>query len=248
MAPHHLLVPTTEWYNRVMSANMDMDMEMSGDGPTDYSDFEYQQIRCQNVIPDSASDGTNVLGKVDIDVLEEQGGLSTNEVAELVYIETETYIEQETDSGLLGSTSESMCEVRGVVGSDIGEPDLFQSSGEDQQGDIIAGTASGGTQAAYQTQSVSSAFHGFAATAGTAFTNDTVGAGGSFSGTPVNKSKNFRDLTNRGPVLGANDNITVIHQFTSSSVNNQVRSNVRIHLVWDISTVDDASEQFSVPS
>jgi len=95
---------------------MSMDMDMSGEGPTDYADYDYQVLRVEDKATNN-SGSVNEQFLTTIEPLEAIGGLSNNEVAELVYMEVQATIEPEDESESQGVAT--IAEYRGVIGANI---------------------------------------------------------------------------------------------------------------------------------
>jgi hypothetical protein len=231
-----------------------------GDSGTDYSDFEYQQINFEhrNDSPETSATNSNSRVKVDYDPLESKAGLDIDEVAELVYFElhADLEFEHETDSQGLPS----YCELRGSFGTNLGELDEVANGDNEKNKDgpdvTVLDTFGGGFDRVItkgQTISRPEVFQMFRATGEGGFADqgsgiDTGGGlGGGGSTSPFYAEKHWRNLTGRGPVLDSSDELNLITSHITSDNVIEVGSQTRIHLVWDVSTVDDAGQKFSVP-
>lgn len=208
-------------------------MEMNGgSASTDYSDFEYQQTAHSVTLGDSGN--VNATGGFQVEPLEGQGGLNTNEVAELVAMFVTVSVEYEGEEG----TAPSDYECRGVIGANLGNNDSFElengaNSAED--GTLITGTSSNPSFASY-VEAEDQIFI-------------PVRHDGSTEGSPntIQYERQWRELTNRGPVLDASDSIDTVLRLVKSGGNN-MRAVARLHLIWDTAEVSDAGRAFSVPN
>jgi hypothetical protein len=185
---------------------------------------------------------------VDIEPLAAAGGLSNNEVAELVYLEVQAILEPETefaDQNVAGNT-----EVRGVVGINLPKtrsafPNDFpvQSDGTvienngfvDRPNPFRASTL---TDDAYLQQ--------FQVENVPPFDDETNGPGGG-STDHFYAEKQYRNLTNRGPVLDSNDDITVLATIVADDYTGPIEAPIRLHMLWDVAETSDAGRKFSVP-
>jgi len=60
-------------------------------------------------------------------------------------------------------------------------------------------------------------------------------------------NRDYRSLTNRGPVLDSTDDISVYQSINVGDTITAFSGEVRIHMVWDVAEVDEAGRAFSVP-
>lgn len=212
------------------------------DSSTDYSDFRFQQANLDVVKLDTGN--TNLTGFYDFEPLEPVGGLANNEVAELVYLETQVGMEfeQESDDQDVGSSTE----VRGTVGSNLSNDagSLVANGGINVDGELSddsLGDLDGNTLADNRI------FQMFRVEGSPAFDDEANGTGGGGSAPQQVYEKHFRDLTGRGPVLDQTDDMSAtIRIVTGDSVITE-RANVRLHMYWDVAEVSDAGREFSLP-
>jgi hypothetical protein len=249
-----------------------MSINMDSDGPVDYSDFEYQQfaIEHESASPQFLSGNTDDTAEIntqayfEFDPLQTKGGLGAGEVAELVYAEIQASVEPEDDSG--EQTDASVAEFRGVFGSDLApsqETLLLnltqnieaQSVGTQQGGNINIDTDETGNVAPFspgETQSRDNIFQMFQSYCalpsdeGSLAESASSASGGSHETQLY--TKNWRELTGRGPVLDSSDSLSAVTRVVAGNSVLSVTGVLRGHLVWDISTVEDVDDRFSVPS
>lgn len=232
-------------------------MDMSGDFTgTDYSDFEYQFVDIDFGLTPSA-DTTNIGAEAvyTIEPLQFAGGLSQNEVAELVYLETYAGIELEDEAG--NQQVATTAETRGAVGINLpNSQDAFISKVQTSTGDPVDASVevvgtNNGVNAEDDIRPLSSVrtderfLQAYRAKFSPPF--DDTGPGGSGSHDHFHDKKHFRRLTGRGPVFDANDDLSVSTAFNVGSSVTGGGSTIRLQCVWDVAEVDDAGRAFSVP-
>lgn len=222
-----------------MSVNPDMNES------TDYGDFRFQQVQFEH--KDRTADGANSQSTIvfEVDPLESMGGLQTNEVAELVYMETQVSLEyeDETDDQDVGAS----VEYRGSVGANLDAKADEVGSGN-TAGDVTIIDASGGSDTStVRTQAKDEVFQSFRLQGNPPFDDETNGPGGSGDNQTVVYEKNWRQLTGRGPVLDANDDISQVSRLILADHIIPISALTRLHLVWDTAEVDEAGRAFSVP-
>lgn len=222
-----------------MSVNMDMD----GTG-TDYSDFQVQQVAIEQQLQPSGQ-GARTFDKFTVEPLEGVGGLSTNEVAELVYLEVQAGIEYDTevDDQNVGSQTE----FRGVVGVNLpatGSTFTTRTNVRVDTENIETQNATNNNRGGTATDNARLAH--FQTFSGVPF--DTGGGPGG-SGVTVGYRAEFsyRDLTNRGPVMDQNDDITPVTAMIADDLIISPTGNLRLHMVWDVAETEDSGRRFAVP-
>lgn len=233
---------------------MDMSVNPDSMASTDYSDFEYQQVHLQVSLAEQAdSTGSGDIQAKTVTQIEPLGGiggLDNNEVAELVYMETEAsirFFDEGADQDVATSGS-----LKGAVGANLSNsrdafPGIRDASGTTT---IISTTdidesnvnidANGGSEDRW--------FQLYNASGHPPFDDQTNGPGGGAGNHNFYAAKNFRDLVGRGPVLDSSDDISI-------SLNGEVGDTiistnfiVRVHMVWDVAETSDAGRAFSVPN
>lgn len=237
-----------------------MSLSMEGaDGPVDYSDYEYQQANFRLRVDQSAYGGTNIglSVKDEIDVLAGQGGLANNEIAELVAMELTATIEVDLETG--DQSFPSQLELRGSFGTDLDEQNFTDAGSvtklEVGSNDAILLEDSGDGDAtnlnAFETdtstQSSPEVFQFFRASGAVSFIDSASGPGGASSTGQFYNFKNFRDLTGRGPVLDATDDLAVVQKIIADDLVADPSTNVEVHLIWDVAEDDDSGQRFSIP-
>jgi len=209
--------------------------EMATGADIDYSDFEYQFA---NLTP-QAEGGSPF--NYEFDVLEGRGGLDNNEVAELVYIETQASLEYELDAGANDQDVATAGELRGLVGANIDGGNGINGLGQRVDTNINSpGTGFVATD--------DRVFQLFEARGAPGFDDETSGPGGNTFTTSTLYTKNWRELVGRGPVLDSSDNITVDGLvIAGDTLAGITLGNIRLHMVFDTAEVSDAGRAFSVP-
>lgn len=232
---------------------------MSGgmDDSTDYSDFEYEQITAALEVTgdDAETTNPNAYAVHTFNPLDDIGGLDNNEVAELVYLEVNAYLEFE-DEGADQNVA-TTGETRGVVGinlstgsradflnSNIGAE---QTDGQAEIVDTFNNTTDGQIAVANSTKSEDRILQLFSANGGQPFDDQTNGPGGSGSHDGFRAEKNWRQLTGRGPVIDQSDDFCIGQTVNVSDTIIGTVGTVRCHLVYDVAETSDAGRRFSVP-
>lgn len=226
--------------------HMGSDVTTTEHGSVDYGDYRYQQANFLH--KDNSEDGQsgNSYIQFSVEPLQSMGGLQPNEVAELVYLETIVTFEFEDEQGQ--QEAPQSIETRGVVGAN-----LSSKNDEVQEGPLNgeftvleeAGSTDPSTSKS-QTQAKDGVFQIYRLQGFPAYKDGSSGTGGGADNPGFHGEKAYRDLTGRGPVLDANDEVTIIsrlvaqHQFS-------VQANIRIHMIWDTAETDEAGRAFSVP-
>lgn len=223
---------------------------MDGSG-SDYSDYEYQQFdfthRDSNPVNNGVSN-PNSRTRASFEPLSEVGGLDTNEVAELVYLEL--YAEVEFEDDLADQDVATSTEMRGSFGVDLDEDDeIGNLSGKNGEVTSLNNAASTEDQIAVKVRSFDrdEVLQTYRLTATPPFDDQTNGPGGAAGSTHFYAEKKYRNLTGRGPVLDSADNLTIVNNLITSDTVIACEGAVRGHMVWDVSSVDDAGRRFSVP-
>lgn len=202
-----------------------MHMTRSGESDVDYSDFEYDQM----VLTTSQDDTGNGTLVAQYEPLGQQGGLRPNQVAEIVAVWLD--VSGASAETILADNSEyNTFENRGVVGVNLDEGDDIssQSSGVDAESVTV-------TQGSFVNNET-----GQVNEPGLLVPYRVVGDG------RHEYVRNWRDTTGRGPVIDANDDISIVH----TSVSESPASNdfaMTAHFVYDVFETDDSRTEFSVP-
>jgi hypothetical protein len=231
-----------------MSVNID---EM-GAQSMDYGEFRYQQVQAQTTVDPTNETNPSVDTLYTIEPLSRIGGLDPNEVAELVYLEVYADLEFETESESQGVASGA--ETRGVVGINLPasegafvEPQADEFN-EGQITEIFRGLTEGDVLTKLEDGTDDKKLQMFRAHGSLPYDNAGTGAGGSGYSNDFYAEKSYRDLTNRGPVLDSNDDVSIAINVNVANTNINVSGVVRVHMVWDVAEVDDAGRAFSVPT
>lgn len=209
-----------------MSINMDMDNMNTG---IEYPDFDYQVIEF-NTNQDTGSSNSAV---VEVEPLEDRGGLASNEVAELVAMRVWLAVETEDEESDYSTTASY--EIHGHIGSGLSEAQINGLSGGDGQPGRQFN--SGGDDELDGVEYISQTDSGIFDTFRYEFS-----AGGTKA---AHQSTNFRDISMRGPVLDQTDNIEIGARVVASEA--PAEFHVRIRCVWDTAELDEAGREFSVP-
>jgi len=230
-----------------MSINID-GTDMNAE--VDYSDFEYQHM---SVTPayEPSGQGARDDTQHSFEPLEDRGGLDNDEVAELISLETYADVEYEDEEA--DQNVGSSAEARGIIGSNLAASvgqypnnastivDQTESFGDSEQ--VTSGSRVGNGKSL----SDPAIFQLFKTQAGIAFDDQTNGLGGGASFDHFYSMKNFRQLTGRGPVLDATDDIDVNCRVVVGDAIVRVGADIRMTAIWDVVEVDDAGQRFSVP-
>lgn len=223
-------------------------MDGDGDGITDYSDFEFQQLQYElTATPDGSNSNVNVQAGVDVEPLQGQAGLDNNEVAELVYYSISANIEPEDEED--DQNAATATELRGTFGINLPKSqDGLVGNAPQTEGDVFFSRgATDDSGMDVKVLSEDRILDTFQCRAGLPFDDEANGTGGTFSHDGFYTEKAFRPITGRGPVLDAGDDLTMNQVLVSGDTIIRVSSQVKVQLMWDVSTVDDAGRQFSVP-
>jgi len=214
----------------------------------DYSDFEYQHFEYEHQVANQGTE-TNPLstGFARLNPLDSIGGLDNNEIAELVYFELQPTIEFESEGGT--QTVASSAEFRGAFGANLNDEPDIGDSGNVIDGTVVTEREDGSTQQLRfnKARTDDRLFQSFTANAQLPFSGADGGGGSSPSEDYIRV--NMRDLTMRGPVLDASDDIVVASSINVDDLNQgeAVTGTLRAKLVWDTAEVSDAGRAFSVP-
>lgn len=218
-------------------------------GMADYSDFEMQMVTANvDVDPDTAGTSPRIQALTEIDPLAGIGGLSSNEVAELVYLETSAYIE--SDDEVADQDVGTFAEYRGAIGVNLpAENEAFPASSNIEGDTTIISTDA--ALEPFEAQAVSIADNAYLqqyeATHVPPFDDEANGLGGGSASESYYAEKNWRQLTGRGPVFDQQDSLSILQNLVVGDVVYPVGGNVRLHAVWDVAEVDDAGSRFAVP-
>ena len=229
---------------------MQMDMDMSSTG-ADYSDYEYQHIEAlHRDVSGESENRTKVV--FNAEPLESASGLDVNEVAELVAIRWHASLA--TDAENANSQSQpGTVQFRGVVGANLDALDDFIEPGGAGTGNrlddspTVLSSENATASATLFGHDKSEVFDHFNTSHAPPFADASNGTGGGTAYSDTRNTVNFRELTGRGPVLDANDEISILTNVNFDNVVVDVEGTVRVTLVWDTATVDDAGRKFSVP-
>lgn len=232
---------------------MDMSVNPDSMAEVDYSDFDYQlaKARIQAEEADDSTGGGNVFIRTvfDVPVLDGVGGLDNNEVAELVYLETQARIRYNDASG--DQNVASTGRVAGAVGANLpSSTDAFpQARSGGTEGEFVSTqdisqdnttlTGTGGTEDRW--------FQQFEAQGSTPFDDQTNGPGGAGGFQDFQAEKNWRNLTGRGPVLDSSDNMSIALELSVDDTILDANGICSVHMVWDVAETSDAGRAFSVP-
>lgn len=214
----------------------------------EYADFEVQEFALLNEVTPGTDGDNNPNQRVlaEFEPLEDRGGLSANEVAELVYLETIAYIEIEDENADqdVGTTGES----RGYIGlNSQGDPESLNSSAADGGNITIQFTDQDVKDVKGKTVTDQGRLQPYALERGLPFDDQTNGPGGNSSGDTFHAQKHMRNIFGRGPVLDVTDNICIFNAVNVSDTIITVGATTRCYAVWDTAEVDEAGREFSLP-
>lgn len=229
---------------------------------SDYGDYEVETFTV-SLRNDESSDNTdgNIKSSAafDFEPLTGAGGLDTNEVAELVYLEVYAKVEHEdrfNDQNVGTST-----ELRGSVGINLpAQTQALIDTGSDPIPNLIEGevfevidtdTPDDTIQAIGGSQTDDRYLQHFTAVGGPPFDDVEVGnmngAGGNNYSSVWHSEKHMRDIFGRGPVIDSQDNLTVLVSLTGEDYIIQIAADVKVMAVWDTAETEDSGRRFSVP-
>jgi hypothetical protein len=233
----------------------------------DYSDFQTQMVRAFAFYtpPRQQQDGRGgIVVQHQIEPLQGIGGLANNEVAELVYLETNAICDVFTgqnDSADGVPASPAHLDLSGIVGINLSARDDFvRSSSTDGKSEIVDEVQIEGsstnevdvTSIRAPTVTDNDRLQMFEAFAGSGHSNGADGS--NFSYTPFQDEKDFRATHNRGPVLDQTDEISILAESSTNGADNVDIDNgivfeteVRLTMYWDVAETSDAGRRFSVP-
>lgn len=223
-----------------------MSINMDGDGPTDYSDFEYQQISHIHENQNLTGSPAQTRIATDFEVLGGIGGLDNNEVAELVYAELVVSIdhEQSVDDQDVGSQTD----FRGLFGANLpASTSLLPGRGAAPGTTEIITESNATADQAGNSESEDRIFAQYAMTKSPAFDDQTNGPGGAGGGDTLVIERPWRQLVGRGPVLDSSDDVTFLSELIQEDEIIDTDGRVDAHLVWDVAETSDAGRAFSVP-
>lgn len=203
---------------------MSVQMNPESSDEVDYSDFEYDQFLL-TTSQDEDGNGTIV---ADFEPLSQQGGLRPNQVAEIVYIELNVAGTAAEADG--GGDSLDTIEQRGTFGINLSEDsDVTSGSGGlEGEGEVVNGELVNNNVRQHTKPEVLIPYR-------------VVSQNGAIH------ERDFRNLTGRGPVIDANDDLTAVHTSVSETAESTDFA-LQIHVVYDLFEIDDSRTAFSVPN
>lgn len=222
-----------------------MSVNPNGMDEVDYSDFEYQQIYFKHGHENLTGDDSRSRINFEANVLDGAGGLDNNEVAELVYMDVLVNIEHQQSNSDQNVGSET--QFNGVVGANLpNSGDLLQNIGAAPDGTILE-TNNTDAVVAGSVDSEDRVFAGFDVVKHPAFDDETNGVGGAGAAQTLQITKNFRQITGRGPVLDSSDSMNVTSQLLQEDELVPAEGQCQLYCVWDVAETSDAGRAFSVP-
>lgn len=225
---------------------MDND-EMTTFGGTEYADFRHQLLELEH----GHTTGTGQLDSTivaDVDPLADQGGLTPEEIAELVYFDMEVSFEFESEVGEQGLATST--EARGFFGSNLPStvdafPATNATTNQFQVTDLV--TNGTDTNVSGRSDTDDRYFELFRIEGAPPFDNPQNGYGGGQASPYWESETHYRDRYGRGPVLRSDDTLTIGSRLVCSDTVIDEGINIRMQLAWDIAETDDAERSFSVP-
>jgi hypothetical protein len=175
------------------------------------------------------------------------GGLSNNEVAELVYAQIFAATEHEGNEGSQTGAADS--EVRGVYGANFQSVDrLFAASNESLQ--ITDEEVNDGQLDSVGSDQINDhrIFGIFNAYGALPHFDSATGHASNGANPTTTYERNFRELYGRGPVVDSADSMAIGCQVICAQSDIPVQGTIRAHFVWDVAEVSDAGREFSVPT
>lgn len=219
----------------------------------DYSSFEYQHISLDHT--EQGQNDANSRAFVQLDPLQDSGGLDTNQLAELVAMRVTVDVSNDDFTTVEGSPGTT--QFRGVFGVNLNSGDdllrnteevaLVDPSQNIEDNGALLFERNSNAQIRITSHDKDEVFHHFQATATSPFDNAGASTGGGGGYTFQVETVAFRDLVGRGPVVDAGDNLSFVTQLVKNRVQAGAEGSVRMTLIWDVSEVNDAARRFSVP-
>lgn len=228
-----------------------LDAGASSGRDVDYSSYEYQQVQFRPSV-EGPDDDSTFIGRQSVEVLDQIGGLDSNEVAELVgYHRTATVASADFQTqASLQQGSFSFDYSMGVnLDSDTDLLVSFQNAGE-QTTEIGSQNVNADFLTGSPATTVKDEMLDFASLSydiGFEDEANGVGAGGDVP----EQSREFmlRASLGAGPVLDSADELGFVFQIEKDNAEvGQLQLVVSYHLIWDVATVDDAGRRFGIPS
>jgi hypothetical protein len=224
-----------------------MSVHIGGENETTYSDFEFQRLDTE-IGFDGVGNSETTTVRFEAEVIENQGGLESDEIAELVAIHRDVHVAGDdfgsatTENTLPGNT-----EYRGVFGADLGEDDLVNSpSAPNREGEVLDGPDVSSTSAITLTEEPGVFdFWDVVCHPGFADNANTLGGGASLQS--EQRTINFREMYGRGPILDPADDLSIVGFVVNNRQEYNVEAVARVECVWDISTVEGQRKQFALP-
>ncbi len=222
-------------------------MSGSVDG-TDYADYEYQKVSLVQPAAEAGNDfPRESVVKANIEPLEDIGGLSNNEIAELVAFRLEIGFDGD-DAATEGDQNVGGTHfITGALGANITD-DALPVEGGTIVGDVetVSGTSSSPAQAT--SKSDDAVFEVYQAEASLPFDDQTNNTGGGAFFQSHLHDRNYRDSVGRGPVIDQNDDLTIVQRVKSNDAVITPIVSVTVHCIWDVAETDDAGRRFAVPT
>lgn len=227
-------------------------VDPTGSDVIDYSDFQTQMVRAfafydPNPAPGTPPELSGLIVNHQVEPLAGRGGLGPNEVAELMYLEVDVTLDVLCESG--GADFTGHVDGSGIVGINLSNDDRIREStisGDSTATEVGKTRSSGPVNSPTVTDN--DRLQMFEAFLGV---GDEVGGG--FDYQPFRSVKNFRQTHGRGPVLDANDDISIIGETSTPGIRDDengavdIEFEVRLTMYWDIAETSDAGRRFSVP-
>lgn len=228
-------------------------VDPTGGDVIDYSDFQTQMVRAfafyEPSAPTSPPERDGIIGLHTIEPLAGIGGLSNNEVAELMYLQVDATLDarDDIDDQNLATT----VDLSGVVGINLNSQNDFVRSSTtrgnseilEQVGSVSIPTGAVGSP----TVTDNDRLEMFEAFMGPPFDDQSGGTGGSYVTVPYHSEKYYRQTHGRGPVLDQNDDVSILFETAADDATFPIEAEVRLTMYWDIAETSDAGRRFSVP-
>lgn len=220
-----------------------MDMNMSGSADSDYSDFEFQQIQMKVGAEEAdGSQSQTTFQAYGVSPLSDIGGLANNEVAELVAYRVTAAVDGNDSASVGDQNAGGSFHFEASVGANAADEGAVPEAFDVVESDF------GGAPSSLKSASRDEIFELIQGTYSLPFDDETNSLGGGQNSTLYSESRNFRDLTGRGPVLDTSDNLTIAAIITANDSVIPVDLVIHLHCIWDLAETSDAGRAFSVPS
>jgi len=210
-------------------------MDMSEHGSTEYADFEVQSFEFSLQLDTNDSGSGRATFESSVEPLEGTGGLDNDEVAELVHLDAAIAPEPEDNFTTLG-----FLETRATLGINL-----------DSIGDLMRSAPSFANGGEGSVLNIDTGQNPSVETTQLVGTERLMELRSQFFGGGMDherRSYHFRDLYGRGPGFDPDDDLSAVSRIIieNGGVSGEHHITITGRAVWDIASVEDRGQQFSV--